>query len=455
MQFQSEAKCIDDPEQLAAVYLSRYFGNQRIEYPINPLQMLKDEGVLFSLMDFKKLEGVYIPASRDDDIPIVGINANRPITRQRFTAAHELCHHFRDADREISCPISGKKNAIESYAEGFAAALLMPINELRNQVRRRQKNGRRYITNDDVLEIADYFGVSFEACLFRIAYRVHAIDGNTEATALKKRAAKYQPEKERKKRHLSYAKLYVGLIDCYREQLSFKPTDFARNLFQTNYIYNDSRMEGLDVTIEQAAEIVTDLRLNMQNSVYSTEENEAYMSIAGHHDMYQDIFAVPVKDSLSVYDMFPLNKKLFSHYPYPDYGGSTRQNNTLVVGAKFETADYNDIFTELSKIDAEVRDFYNRRAEMPISEYVKHVARIHHWITVVHPFPEGNGRTSRAFMNVQLVRAGIVPIYVKVEDKRNYIKALERADKVKDYEELYEVIFKLILQSYVDLNKGN
>jgi len=127
----------------------------------------------------------------------------------------------------------------------------------------------------------------------------------------------------------------------------------------------------------------------------------------------------------------------------------------LVVGAKFETADYNDIFTELSKIDAEVRDFYNRRAEMPISEYVKHVARIHHWITVVPPFPEGNGRTSRAFMNVQLVRAGIVPIYVKVEDKRNYIKALERADKVKDYEELYEVIFKLILQSYVDLNKGN
>ena len=79
-----------------------------------------------------------------------------------------------------------------------------------------------FITNDDVLEIADYFGVSFEACLFRIAYRVHAIDGNTEATALKKRAAKYQPEKERKKRHLSYAKLYVGLIDCYREQLSFQ-----------------------------------------------------------------------------------------------------------------------------------------------------------------------------------------------------------------------------------------
>ena len=115
MLFQTEAKGITDPETLAKKYLLRYFENRKIEYPINPFQMLKDEGILFSLMNFKKLEGVYIPASDDNDMPVVGINANRPITRQRFTAAHELCHHFRDADRQISCPINGKKSPIEIY----------------------------------------------------------------------------------------------------------------------------------------------------------------------------------------------------------------------------------------------------------------------------------------------------------------------------------------------------
>lgn len=98
------------------------------------------------------------------------------------------------------------------------------------------------------------------------------------------------------------------------------------------------------------------------------------MSIAGHYDMYQDILAEPVKESLSVYDSFALNRKLFSHYPYPDFGGSIRQQNTLVIGAKFETADYQDIFPELAKVDEVVRDFYSRRTEMPMSEYVKHVA---------------------------------------------------------------------------------
>ena len=451
MQFDVEAKRFTDPEAMAAAYLSRYFENQKIEYPINPFKMLKDEGILFSLMNFKKLEGVYIPAASGEDIPVVGINANRPITRQRFTAAHELCHHFRDADKNISCPMYGKKTAIEVFADKFAAALLMPIQELRRQVNKR-KNARGNVSFDDVLEIADYFGVSFNSCLFRIAYKIHAIDGDTESDTLQKRADKYGPEKVRKSRHLTYTKLYEGLMDCYEEQLSFQPSDFARNAFQNHYIYNDSRMEGLDVTLEQAAEIVTDLRLNMQNSEYCSEANEAYMSIAGHCDMYQDIFAEPVKDTLNVYDTLLLNKKLFSHYPNPDFGGSTRQNNVLVLGAKFETTDYHDIFTELGKVDAEVRDYFARRHDIPMSEYVKHVVRTHHRITVIHPFPEGNGRTSRAFMNVQLVRAGITPVYIKVEDKKAYVDALARADALQDYDELYEIIFRLIFRSYVDLN---
>lgn len=449
MQFESEAKKYTDPEKMAADYLVKYYGNQKIEFPINPFQMLKDEGVLFSFMDFKKLEGVYIPASSEDDVPVVGINANRPITRQRYSAAHELCHHFRDADKEISCPI-GSKNVIEKFAEGFAAALLMPIGELRAQVNKR-RNSTNNISFDDVLEIADYFGVSFQACLFRIAYLIHAIPGNTEPEELRKRVNKYGPDKERKRRHMTYSQLYASLIDCFQEQLVFTPSDHARYVFQNEYIYNDSRMEGLDVTVEQASEIVTDLRLNMQNSKYCSEENEAYLSIAGHYDMYREIFAEPVKQSLDIYYMFTLNKLLFSHYPNPEFGGSSRQNNTLVLGAKFETVDYHDIFNELTKVDEVVKDYYSKRDEIPTSEYVKHVVRTHHRITVIHPFPEGNGRTSRAFMNVQLVRAGLTPIYIKVEDKKEYVAALSRADQCGDYDELYEIIFRLILRSYVDL----
>ncbi len=63
MRFENYRGLTDSPEKLAERYLAEYFGNQKIEYPINPFRMLKDEGVLFSFMNFRKLEGVYIPSS--------------------------------------------------------------------------------------------------------------------------------------------------------------------------------------------------------------------------------------------------------------------------------------------------------------------------------------------------------------------------------------------------------
>ena len=120
-----EGKKYREPERMAANFLAVYFKDGQITYPINPFQMLKDMNVLFSFRNFKNLEGLYIPPENKMDLPVVGININRPITRQRFTAAHELCHHLRDKDKQVVCPI-GKKDSIEYFADSFASAILMP-----------------------------------------------------------------------------------------------------------------------------------------------------------------------------------------------------------------------------------------------------------------------------------------------------------------------------------------
>ncbi len=447
--FAGAAKIIYSPEQLADAYLRHYFKGQPITYPINPFQMLLDEGVLFAIRDFGHLEGVYIPAENSDDIATAGINLKRPITRQRFTAAHELCHHFRDADRQI-CAI-GKRTAAEMYADKFASGILMPLGELRAQVGKRSKQG--YIEFDDVLEIADFFGVSFEACLFRIAYLIHAIPGDTESKELKKRASKYRPDDRRKEHGYNYASLYEELINSYVHALRLIPNDFVRYVFQNEYIYNDSRMEGIDVTIDAAAEIVTDIRMNRQNSKYCSEENEAYLSIAGHTVMYTDIFAVPTQESCSVFECVSLNRKLFSFFPHPEFGGQTRQSNTLVLGAKFETIDYHEIITELVKLDEELKDVYARRTDLKVSDYIEFAIRLHHKLTIIHPFADGNGRTLRAFLNVLLVRNGLTPVYIKVDDKDEYLAALQIADLSANYAPLYEFFFKAILRTNVNLTR--
>lgn len=440
-------------EQLAQAYLKKYYGDTEIKFPINPFQMLKDEGVSFSLLDLSKLEGLYIPKQDVNDLPVVGINANRPITRQRFTAAHELCHHLRDSDKAISCPQFGKKNPIEKFADNFAAALLMPVEEFEAQIAL-YIGESEYLTFDDLLKIADFFGVSYEACVFRAAYKFHVVEGETDPVVLKGRISLFHPESVRRQKGLTYASLYADLLDSYSDQLKLQPEKHAEYVFENEYIFNDSRMEGLDVDIEQASEIVTDLRMNTDNSQYCTEDNEAFLSIAGHYALYQNIFDLAPKKDISVFDMIGLHKLLFKYYPFPAFGGSLRDNNTLVLGAKFDTVDPTEIVPRLLEIDGTVKEFNKNKDSVSLSEYLRHVVSVHHALTVVHPFKDGNGRTTRAFLNMQLLSAGMIPIYIRLgEEKEEYVEALAIADQTGNMDALFVVIVKSMLRISVDLNK--
>ncbi len=452
--FLDKAKRSRNPDRLADEFLSVYFKDTPIVFPLNPFQMLKDLGVLFVLKNFKSLEGIYLPATGTDDIPMVGINNNRPIARQRFTAAHELCHHLRDADKHFACAL-GSRDENEYFADKFAAALLMPIDELYRQAQVRWNPKTKTVSFDDVLEIADYFGVSFESCVFRLAYRLRAIDGDIDKQELKKRIKRYKPDQKRKAKNFNALVLYEGLIDAYSDVLKFTPNEHARLVFQNNYIYNDSRMEGVQTTLEASAEIVADLRLNEQNSRYCTEENEAYLSVAGHYCMYQAIFDQPKNKTCSIWDMLGLHRKLFSYYPCPEFSGTFRQSDTMVLGAKFETTTHSNIIRELQELEEVLKELLSNKDSLTLSAYIEQLTIIHHKLTVIHPFGDGNGRTLRAFYNMLLISSGISPLYIKTEEKEEYVQALNKADLFGSYVDLFECIFKCLLRSNVDLNMYN
>ncbi|MBQ2205320.1 MAG: Fic family protein [Lachnospiraceae bacterium] len=97
----------------------------------------------------------------------------------------------------------------------------------------------------------------------------------------------------------------------------------------------------------------------------------------------------------------------------------------------------------------------NKYASLSRQELIKKIAFIHHRITQIHPFPDGNGRTSRAFMNILLLHIGLLPIFVEIEGKSIYYSALEFADK-GNLEYLEQYIMKEQIRSHIELysNKG-
>jgi len=77
-------------------------------------------------------------------------------------------------------------------------------------------------------------------------------------------------------------------------------------------------------------------------------------------------------------------------------------------------------------------------------------AWIHHIITFIHPFREGNGRTARLAANLILERYGLVGISIKIEkeNKNRYRSVLAQADKAQDLEPLANLISEGLIERY-------
>lgn len=436
----------NDAEGLAKYFSAEYFNTHERTFPINPFHVLTDLGIHFVFRNFKDVEGLFLPAMKDGDVDLVAINAKRPITRQRFTASHELCHYLKDPreGKSFICE-TGAKNIIEKYADAFASAFLMPPDELKAQIDQRGKVDTK-LTCDDVLIIADHFGTSFEACYWRIRNLYTYLAPSVSAKK------KYKPAKKREEYGMSEVCLYSDLFDRWPDITTDLSTDFAKQVFENSYIYNDARLEGVHATLESAAEIVNDLQSNMQKSSYCNPNYEPYCHIAGHAKLYQRVFENYSSKSFTIYEIRELNKLLFSTFPFPDTGGQFRQEPAIITKSDVETCDWHEIPKEISALDQQEKDLEDHAGEYSKSTILKELLKIHYRLTVIHPFRDGNGRTSRGFLNEELMRFGFPPMYIKIERKDEYRAALAQIDHKGDYTMLFEFMMKNLISSHVELS---
>lgn len=100
--------------------------------------------------------------------------------------------------------------------------------------------------------------------------------------------------------------------------------------------------------------------------------------------------------------------------------GRYRQQNVLISGATANPPDH----TLLNDKMAQFIDWYNRDAHK--LHPVERAAKVHADFVAIHPFVDGNGRTSRLLMNLELLKAGYPPSVITVENRLAYYEALDQ-----------------------------
>ncbi|SMB91800.1 Fic/DOC family protein [Desulfonispora thiosulfatigenes DSM 11270] len=68
----------------------------------------------------------------------------------------------------------------------------------------------------------------------------------------------------------------------------------------------------------------------------------------------------------------------------------------------------------------------------------------------IHPFIDGNGRTSRLLLNLELMKAGYPPIIIRKENRLEYYNALDKAHTTKNNKDFVNLVLAEV-NSILDL----
>lgn len=112
--------------------------------------------------------------------------------------------------------------------------------------------------------------------------------------------------------------------------------------------------------------------------------------------------------------------------------GRPHKYNCEVEGAGWHPSDSDDVVAHMQ----ELIDNYNNSQLHPILKAVIFKAQF----VKIHPFRDGNGRTSRILLNYMLVRYGIPTITIKGSQRQQYFDAMNKAIVDDDYAELIALV---------------
>ena len=131
--------------------------------------------------------------------------------------------------------------------------------------------------------------------------------------------------------------------------------------------------------------------------------------------------------------------------------GTLRINNVTIGGATHIPPDYLKVPDDLEKM------MFNYDAWKQLHPIVR-AGLLHGVFVKIHPFIDGNGRTSRLIMNFEVMKAGYPPIIIKKEERFDYYKALDKGATTKDYTDFIDMLIDLeleMLKKYLNILKND
>lgn len=125
-----------------------------------------------------------------------------------------------------------------------------------------------------------------------------------------------------------------------------------------------------------------------------------------------------------------------------DNAGRYRQLNVTIAGARHIPPDMLLVPQQM----ADLLHWYD--TEAGALHPVEHAAKLHLDFVKIHPFVDGNGRTARLLLNLELMKAGFPAIVLPVERRLAYYTALDKAHVEGDEAPFLEIVADCVREGF-------
>lgn len=127
-----------------------------------------------------------------------------------------------------------------------------------------------------------------------------------------------------------------------------------------------------------------------------------------------------------------MHKLLYSLTDFPEFAGQYRTQEAMILDGSVQPLPFTDIIDEMFHLESEIQSILDSLEYLDIIQFIDKVCRIHHKLTQIHPFDDGNGRVSRALMNFLFYKREIPIVYFLETQREQYLNSLRVLDNTGD-----------------------
>lgn len=179
--------------------------------------------------------------------------------------------------------------------------------------------------------------------------------------------------------------------------------------FLVEFTYNSNAIEGNTLTLRETDMVLRGLTIDQKSF-------KEHMEVIGHKEAFDYVRQLVSENA-------PISEKIIKDIHYfvladkRDDRGVYRRVPVRIMGAAHEPVQPYLIIPKME----ELLERYKSSEE----DIVTKMARFHIEFEGIHPFIDGNGRTGRLLVNLELMKAGFPPIDIKFTDRLKYYQAFD------------------------------